>query len=712
MLRRVTLLIAVITVSARAATVALPDPRAGNVNGISGVIFWPAELPAANGDPRPLPTAAGCEARLVPYTNLDSELAYPCGEWFVLPAAGHYEYWLETNGRITPAMGLMLYARKPFSGKGLASIVPVTPAGRVAIPAEKKMADGEVLRLVSIEARNGWGSRVFDRRVSATKSHVPVQMPEGRIVAGRFDRKTSNAIALSRPFDAVPGKTAVIWPAPPIESDVFLVLAKPSELQSPKPFAANVSLDNRAPDVLLNAYDRIVAIWYGVAARHVTLSMQSDAAFWPPQQVNLARGKVTTVRSKVQRLPRAHVSIVVPPGAAIAEPMSLQAAGRSVPVTAGTHMLADLPAEPLKITLSIGAWRLSELADLSSGHDANVTFELKPIVVSGTVFHGDERVAAEIEFLNDKEWRTVKTNERGEYATTFWWAKVHTARVKVANLPPYLDTFREIFDSGVVDFHVPRTDYVVRVRDATTGKGITQAQVSVGNDSADTRVTSQRITTDAAGVAVLPPLRRGELILNAWAEHYARSEPLRATVDDQHHEIEIALKPVPTAATLQLRLADGAPAAQAEAWAFDRAMTPLWRGAADDSGRLDLPELANPLLLVRHPMAASTIRPLAPRDEAWTLDAPATPLTLVSKPGAVVALWLDGVKLTGPPLTFAAWSTPMTTANGLWTAHNLPAKPLRVLLLPGSAFGSNAFDAVARSIGYPWSAPVVAPVVQ
>jgi len=712
MVRRALLLIAVITVSAGAATVKLPDPRTGNVNGIGGVMFWPADLPAANGDPQPLSTVAGCEAHLVAYTSLDNELTYPCGEWFVLPSAGHYEYWLERDGRMAPAMGLLLYARQPFSGKGLASIVPITPAGRVVVPPEKTMSSAEDLRLISVEARHGWGTRIFDRRVLAANAHAPVQMPEGRIVAGRFDRKTNDAIALTRPLEVVPGKTVVVWPTQPAGSDVLLVLTKPSELQFAKPFAAAIALDKRAPDVLLNAHDRIVAIWYGVAARRATLSMQSDAAYWPPQQIVLTPGRVATIRSSVQRLPKAHVSIAVPPGTAITEPMSLEATGRRLSVAPGTYVLEDLPAEPLKITLSIGAWRLSELADLSSGHDANVDFELKPIAVTGTVFHGDERVPAEIDFLNDKEWRTVKTNERGEYATTFWWPKVHTARVKIANLPPYLDTFREISDSGTVDFRVPRTDYLVRVHDAATGKGIAHAQVSVGNDSPDTRVTTQRLTTDDAGVAVLPPLRRGELILNAWADRYANAEQVRAKVDEQHHEIDIDLKPLPSAATLQLRLADGAPAAQAEAWAFDAALAPLWRGTADDNGRLDLPELSNPLLLVRHPLAASAIRALASRDETWTLDRPAGPLTLVAKSGAAVALWLDGVKLTGPPLAFAAWSTPMTTANGLWIARNLPPRSVRVLLLPASALGSAAYDAVARSIDYPWPAPIAAPVVQ
>jgi hypothetical protein len=705
--------IAVLCSTALASSVQLPDPRTGNVGGISGVLFWPGEMFAANGDAWPLPTAAGCEVHFVPYSDLDRELVHPCGEWVALPSAGHYGYWLETDSRMTPAMGLLLYGRKPFAGHGMASIVPVTPAGRVSVPAGRSMPDSETLRLLSIEARNRWSERVFDRRVAAARVHTPVQMPEGRVVAGRFDRRTNDAIALTRPFDVVAGKTAVVWPAAPAESDLLLVLTKPPELQLSKPFPAQLALDQRAPDVMLNAYDRIIAIWYGVAARHATLSMRSDAAFWPARQVDLVRGKVTTIRSAVQRPPKVRVSIVVPPGETIAEPMSLDMAGRHLDAAPGAHEINGLPAAPLKITLLVGKWHRSEIVDLSSGADADVTFELKPIRVTGTVYYGDVRAQAEIDFLDDGDWRTVGTNERGEYATTFWWPKTHMARVKIGELPPYLEPFRDIVDSGVVDFHVPRTDYLVRVRDAKSGKGVPHAQLTIGNEADGGPQTSQRVTANADGVAVVPPLRRGLLIVSAYAARYKKPEPLRVQVDGEHRELDIALEPEAVAATLQLRLPDGAPAAHAEAWALDAAMRPLWRGGAGDDGNLELPEIPpGALLLVRHPTTASTIRPWMPNELAWTLEPPGEPLTVASRSAAFVALWLDGVRLSGAPLAFAAWSAPGTNNAGRWIGRNLPAKPLRVLLLPASALGSNAYDNLARAIEYPWPAQVSLPPVQ
>lgn len=277
-----------------------------------------------DGHARPLETAEGCEAHLVPLDDLDRELTYPCGKWFALLSSGRYHHWLETSDRITPTMGFLYYGRRPFEGMGMASLVPVAPAGRVVIPRDRSLPDPEGLRLVSIESRYGWGDRVFDRRVSAANAHTPVQMPEGRILVGRFDRKTSDASALSKPIDVAPGHLVEVWPLPPTESDVLLVLTKPPQLQVSKPSTVRLSLDgNRAPDVLLNGFDRILAVWYGVAARHATISMQSDAAFWPAREIDLTRGKVTTIRATVQKLPSAHVSVTVPPGVTLSEKLRL-----------------------------------------------------------------------------------------------------------------------------------------------------------------------------------------------------------------------------------------------------------------------------------------------------------------------------------------------------------------------------------------------------
>lgn len=690
-----------------AANVTVPDLRTGNVDGLKGVLFWPADMPNPKGEPQPLPSAEGCEVHFVPHSDLDRELRYPCGKWLVLPASDRYNVWLETNGRMTPSLSMLVYSRKPFDGAGMGSIMPVTPAGLIA--ANRSMPESESLRFLLIHAGAAWADRIFDRRVPARDAHTPVQMPEGRVVAGRFDKKTNDAIALTRPVDIRSGTTTRVWPAAPSESDLLVVLTKPPELMLSKPIDARLVLDDgtskKAPDVIVNGFERIIAIWYGVSARTAKVSLQSTAAFWAPQDVRFTRGKVTTVRSTVARLPKVSVSI---DGNELPQSMALDVGSRHLDVGAGVHDVEALPAEPLRVTLTIGKWKFNKDVDLSSGNDAQVAFDLEPIAVHGTVFHGDRAAPADIAFRSgEDEWVHVETDERGQYEATFWAPDEHTIRVKLkdSSAPPFLDAFREISKSGTLDFHVPRTDYVVHVRDATTGRGVAGARVIAGSiwidDASRSHEEAQRVATDADGTAILPPLRKGQLIVDVHAEGFAAVEPLRMAVDDEHHELEIALQPLRSAMTLQLMLPSGAPAAGADVWAFSDAMQPLWRGTVDAAGALEVPDVAaHALLLIRHANAASTIRRVI-ASETWTLEPAAEPLTLAASKAGAVALWIDGVQLSGPPLAFAAWSGPATNPAGVWIGRNLPRKPLQVLVSPGASG--------AQRVDYPWPARVTTP---
>ena len=652
-----------------AATPVLPDPATGNVNGLAGLFYWPSVMRAASDQaPQPLPSAEGCDVHLVPLSDPDRELSYPCGKWFA-PARDRYVFWLELAGKIS-AQGIVIYDAAPFRGSGLPAITPVGPAARVGIPADRSLPEGETLHVMSLERSES------TRRITADRATTPIQMPPGRVLAGRFDKRTNDAIALSRPVELHADRTTSIWPTPPAQSDLLVVLAKPFAKEG----SSRLLLNDRPPDVMIDAPEQLLAIWYGLDLPRATLSLKSDIAFWESREVRFTRGNVTTLRSELLPLPNARLTINAPLDtpklsldvrrAAEAKPL------RHVDVSAGPHDIEALPAEPLRVTLNAGEWKTSKDIDLSPGRDAAIAFDLEPIKITGTVYYGDEPARAEIEFLNGEEWRAVKTNERGEYETMLWWPDVYTARVKIDG-PPFLDPFREIVQSGTVDFHVPRTDYTVHVRDAQTHHGIAGARVTAGN-VADIQ-TAQHVTTDDSGTAILPPLRKGELIVDARAERYASREPLRMHVDEEHHELDIELQPLQTAATLRLLLPNGVPAARAEAWAFNDAMQPLWRGTANENGQLEIPDLAaNALLLVRHSNAASTIRRVS--GEVWTLEPPAEPFTFVSdQKNALVSLWLDGVKLSGPPLLFATWSNALTTnRDGVWIGRNLPAKPPRI----------------------------------
>src|SRR4029079_27945 len=174
----------------------------GNVNGLAGLLYWPSVMPAApGGSPQPLPTADDCDVHLVPFSDRDRELTYPCGKWFA-PPRDKYDIWLEKEGAISPQF-ITIYAGNPFRGGGLAAITPIAPAGRIGIPAGRSLPEEEDLRVLSLERSDWWNrnSYVFTRRVISERAKTAIQMPLGRVLVGRFDRRTNDAITLAKPVD-------------------------------------------------------------------------------------------------------------------------------------------------------------------------------------------------------------------------------------------------------------------------------------------------------------------------------------------------------------------------------------------------------------------------------------------------------------------------------------------------------------------------------
>lgn len=667
-----------------AGGVVLPDPSSGNVNGLAGVLYWPATMPVAGESVRPLPLVEGCRAHLVSESDPEKELEHPCGKWFA-PPVGKYRVWLESDGSISPTQALLVFAGTAFRGQGLSALMPVAASGRIGIPPDRALPESESVRLFSTRTTFPWAksARIFDRRL---RDRV-VQMPAGdRVILGRFDRRTNDAIALSRPVTIKARETQYVWPGEPTTSDVLVILRKPPALQVRKtPPSAGLSLNGRKADVLVNGSDRIVAVWYGVDAPRAKIAFHSDAARWEAREIRLTPGRIATIRDEVQPLPSAKVSVNAPVNTRFPDEVFLEVARaaekevlRRVSAGLGVHELAELPAELLRVTLRLGQWEWSKMLDLSRGEDGQVGFDIEPVTIFGTVYHGREPAQAELSFLNgDDRWAVVNTDERGRYETTLWWTDVQTVRVTLPGLAPFLDPFREIFTSGRVDFHVPRTDYRVRVRDAQTGRGIAGARVTAGSETGSGLRVAQRVTTNGDGEARLPPVRDGALVVHVSADNYASAEPRRMVVDDEHHTLEFALQPLRTVATVRVLLPSGAPAAGAEVWAFDPAMRPAWRGSATAEGVLELPDLPpGALLLVRHPQAATGVRRTGDRE--WRLEAPREPLTLEAEANAPIAVWLDDIRLSGPALSFAAWSGPSANPHGRWVGRNLPRRELTI----------------------------------
>jgi len=713
----------------------LPDPATGAINGRIALLYWPVIPTDDPNEPRLLPPQ-GCRVHLVPQDDPSIEHRYACGTWFQ-PPTGSYNAWLETTDRISTPW-IVRYGGAP-SQAGLAALVPVHPAGRVAIADGRSLAAGEELRILSLDSHRTTNSgSIFERRVRREDAGTSVLMPAGRIVVGRFDKKSGDAVALSRPTPLDTGRTVRVWPEPPADgADLLVVLRKPSRT-GPAP-ATVLSIDDgerrRPADVCLDV-NRIIGIWYGIDARSVTVSLRADKVMWPQHQIRLIHGRVSTIRDRAERLPKLGVSVTTPDGTVLQDALAVTvervADGRrlaTASVTAGTpHQFDDLPADLHRVTLAVEKWRFFREVDLSAG-DGNVVFDLEPITITGKVFLGDDPVAAELRFHNHGEWVSVSTDDVGSYRATLWSPAYYTVRIAIdgSGRAPFTQHFTAIHESGTRDFHVPLTNYTLHVRNEETGAPIVGAKVNVGNVWRDDADVEQSLLdsaiTDETGSMSLPPLRAGRLLLTVTAKGYSEGR-LEETVlqgDSGRHQLTISLRDLGPSRRLRLLSASGEPLAGAEIWAFadDGFSTPIWQATTGGDGLVDVTDhVQNAILLIRHSRTASIARQwVAGTDDPveWRLESPAPPLRAsITRPGgdharsARIAIWLDGVRLSGAPLAFSTWSSPAADMQGQWLARNLPRKSTRVLAIPlSSSFGieTHALDSMATTIPFPWTVP-------
>ncbi len=716
-----------------------PDPTKGVVDGKAAVSFWPAVGPEGEEFLAPV----GFEAHLVPLSELDRELVYPCGIWFVPPGGG-YKAWVEGEDRLSSPM-IVHYKPSPFTGRGFVAVFPVEPAGRVGIPAEKELPADTSLRLLHLDPK--FPQRAFDRRTGATgAARKGLLMPAGRVLMGSFARASGGALALSRPLEVVPGRVARAWPQPPAAgSDLLAVLDRPRLASAEQPDAVELSVAGvdgapRAPDVFVNAGDRVYGVWYGLEGSAARLVASSTVLFLPPRDIPLRPGKVETVRGELGLLPGIDVTLDLPDAlkpdritlavrAAAGDPEPLRRV--VLPRDTGAHRFDALPAAPLDVVLEAPPWIAHRTVDLSSGEDSSVEFRPQAIAVRGTVYRGAKPARAEVAFRTGGEdgWLRVQTDERGAYEAVLWGPGGYLIQVDLATTsgPPFVE-METIEESGTLDLHVPGSSYSVRVLDAETGRGIAGAAVSAGNRYVDPRLgerdAGQKATTDEEGVAELQPLRPGELMVAARADGYLPSETLTETVPERELERELTfrLRPVGPTKALRLRLPGGAPAAGAELRA-QRGLgddSALWQGLTDATGEVQVPDLAEgAFLLVRHAQAGSLVRGWRGGVETavWTLPPAAPPLAVAAvrpsgEPAAYVplALWLDGVRLTGRSLAFVAWSHHAGAGqDGSWLGRNLPPEPLRLLAWTAAeqeAALAGLFDARALAVPAPWPAAV------
>lgn len=703
----------------------LPDKRTGVIDGKMATLVWPAHM--TSWSKHDLISPANCTAHFESVQDRDTDLARPCGQWLRLPP-GSYRVWLEGNGYISPYAIPMGWMDEPFRGEGMPAVMPVVPAGLVALEPDVATTPDVSFRLLSLNAEFlGSPQRPFDRRVRDVRK--PVAMPGGAVVAGLFDRKTSDAIALARPVHVRPGATVRVRPELPRDgSDVLVVLDRAvSNANEKVTLTLTDARGSSGPDAVVQGVGRVFAVWYGARGRTATLTAGSATLHLPPATLSLRPHRVTTLRTRLLPRPRLSVTVTTPDDVFGKLEVAIATADdpgeiRRAEVTPGAPTIFEgLPLERLRVQLSADEWEFAERVDLRDG-DREVSFVLQPAVVRGRVTVGrDPAAGAEVAFESgENRWKRVATDDRGEYEVVLPEPGHYIARITAPDRPPYHDPFVEVTDGARLDFRLPANRFTVRVTDARSGSPITGAEVGVQNiwETDNGRRSAFPYFTDREGVASLPPLRPGRVLVRVKASRYAAAGPREFTVeDDTKQDVDIALTPLDNVARFGVVLPDGAPAVGAEACllAEPRFEEIVWRDVADGDGFFEVAAASRRgVVVIRHPHAASSVRPLELLDgTTLQLRAPSPPLRLRVVAGeerparfAFLTLWIDGVRLYGVGAAFASWTDDAIAGfDGDWSGRNLPPGPLRLLATRRAApahIASGAYDSLAANIAFPW----------
>lgn len=704
----------------------MPDDSTGVIGGRTAILFWPSKY--ADVDDR-------CKVVLAPWSDFAAERAFACGVWFQ-PPEDRYQSWIEMgDDRISPVAATINFAPTPFQGRGQRVIMPVGAGGRVALAPDVALPDGAEVSLMNFDSccRVVLGVPFTRRLKDRATLQTGVMMPTGTVFAGVFERRTRDAIAIARPVRVEEGKAITIAPRPPAAgtSDVFVSLGRSRIRKSREDDIVQLTLNGKKPEMLFDGDDRIYAAWFSVQGSSAQFAVESKTLQLPERAVKLTAGKVSTVREELRVLPSIRVSLLAPSAAFGEEtpivdvlPPSSSGALRSLPIHPGEEAILDaLPLESLAVVLRVGPWRFRKLVDLTAGADDHVVFDLHPIVVTGEVFYGRERARnAEVAFEADDGFVKTTTTDEGRYRITLWhggdaWAALVTIPGRPG--PPLMDGFLQINESRTLDFRVPRTAYDVRVVDAVSGKGIAGARVVATNvflRDAQEATVMQDATAATDGVARLAPLREGRLEIRATAEGYFDSAKVDAKVDGIESEaaFEVRLQPLGETVAVRLRTADGRAAALADVRAVRAPHgieAPLWYGKSDETGTVRIPRnIEGATLLIRSPDAASAVRTFDADAAADIILQPAAPTIRVDAPSRTrIALWIDGVRVSGPAVSFLTWSAEASDAEGTWSAKNLPAQPLRLIAwqrTPVQDIAAGLRDANATIIPYPWPSSI------
>lgn len=295
----VLILLAAWCVPSDAKTLRLPPVESGRIGDSPAILMWPITEGAGDPEQRLL-DPAGCEVHIIADSNLEKELVYPCGQWFVPPAADKYTSWIESETWISSSAGTFRFGGGKFQGSGTRMLVPVVRSGvvKVATPVPAG-ASRHTVRLLSLDG-DGYA---FERRLTPEKAAAGVRMPARRALAGLFGER-GEALTLTKPFTVSPRTpVSVTAEAPRNGSGVLAIFGKPADekgfSQASATFALEDGRGRRAPDVVLTAPSRIYAVWYGAQGTSAKLRVESEKLRLERDQLALSPGRIFTLRTEL-----------------------------------------------------------------------------------------------------------------------------------------------------------------------------------------------------------------------------------------------------------------------------------------------------------------------------------------------------------------------------------------------------------------------------
>lgn len=274
-------------------------------DGRSGIAVFPGEL--SGNEVTRIHDPAGFEVRLTNADQPGTELSFTAGTLFD-PPRGRYRYWVEGAWSMTPFTQLASFgADRPPGAKSM-RVLPIVPAGRVALPERPRADPAHQLRLLYVDREPAAGLRhELSRRRGVAEVGSGILMPAGRVLAALWDPHEERYSALSRPF-TVEAKTTVAAPLRgPAEGEADLVVyvdraeGVPASALPGLVLTATQGREQRRADVSLLTPWGTYGVWYGLKPGTVALGGGNDRLYVPPAAVYLTSGRISRYQGKVLR---------------------------------------------------------------------------------------------------------------------------------------------------------------------------------------------------------------------------------------------------------------------------------------------------------------------------------------------------------------------------------------------------------------------------